>query len=99
MSGDSGSPFSRRRDIIPGPVPLRPFAPKLPVSAWAVIAFLLLLVSLSNDSIDMMEAQTWAYAKQSTFSAFCQELRSDPTQVAPMPLGMFFHPAATNGMS
>ena len=85
----SVSPFPSGRDTFPGPVPLRPFAPKLPASAWAVIAFLLLLVSLSHDSIDMMESQTWAYAKQSTFSAFCQELRSDPTQVAQMPLGMF----------
>ncbi len=36
-----------------------------------------------------MEAQTWAYARQSTFSGFCHVLASDHTPVAQMPLGMF----------
>ena len=37
----------------------------------------------------MMEAQTWAYAQQPTFAAFCRVLHSDTTQVSQMPLGMF----------
>lgn len=50
---------------------------------------MLLVVSLSGDSIDMMEAQTWAYAQQTDFSGFLGVLRSDTTQVSQMPLGMF----------
>lgn len=37
----------------------------------------------------MMEAQTWAYARQPTFTSFLKELGYDTTQVAQMPLGMF----------
>ena len=70
-------------------MPLRPFAPKLPASAWAVIAFLLLLVSLSNDSIDMMESQTWDYARHDTFAGFYRELHTDSAPESQMPLGMF----------
>ena len=70
-------------------MPLRPFAPRLSALGWAGIAFLLLLVSLSGDSIDMMEAQTWAYAQQTSFSGFLDVMHSDTTQVSQMPLGMF----------
>gem|GEM_PF-1278930 len=68
---------------------LRTFAIKLPSAAWAVLAFLFLLVSLSGDSIDMVEGQTWAYARLISFPDFCHQLRTDSTQVAQMPLGMF----------
>lgn len=67
----------------------RPFFTRLSSSAWAAIAFLVLAISLSSDSLDMMEAQTWAYARQPTFSGFCHVLASDHTHVAQMPLGMF----------
>ncbi|TSA31692.1 MAG: hypothetical protein D4R65_10795 [Verrucomicrobiaceae bacterium] len=56
---------------------------------WAVIGFAVLLLSLSNDSIDMDEAQTWDYARLGTFSAFCHELKTDSNSEAQMPLGMF----------
>ena len=56
---------------------------------WAVIGFALLLVSLSTDSIDMDEAQTWDYARLGTFSEFCHELKTDNNSESQMPLGMF----------
>ena len=37
----------------------------------------------------MMEAQTWAYARQGGFSGFLHALRSDTTNVSQMPLAMF----------
>ena len=85
----SVSPFPFGRDTFPGPVPIRPFALKLPAASWAVIAFLLLLVSLSNDSIDMLESQTWDYARHDTFVGFCRELQSDAGPESQMPLSMF----------
>jgi len=56
---------------------------------WAWIGFALLLAPLSNDSIDMDEAQTWDYARQANVSDFCHELRNDQNSEAQMPLGMF----------
>ena len=56
---------------------------------WAAIGFALLLGTLSNDSIDMDEAQTWDYARLENFTAFCHELKNDPNSEAQMPLGMF----------
>lgn len=70
-------------------MPIRPFALRLPSSAWAAIAFLLLLASLSSDSIDMMESQTWDYARHDTFPGFINELNNDSAPEAQMPLGMF----------
>lgn len=69
--------------------PARGFLASIPPAHWAVIGFLLLLVSLSNDSIDMDEAQTWDYARLGTFSEFCHELRTDNNSESQMPLGMF----------
>jgi len=54
----------------------------------AIIAFLLLLPAVNNDSIDMDEAQTWDYARLGTFSEFVAELRSDSASEAQQPLGM-----------
>ncbi len=54
-----------------------------------MIAFLVLLLSLSSDSIDMMESQTWDYARHDTFVGFCRELQGDTAPESQMPLGMF----------
>ena len=70
-------------------MPVRSLFPSFSPMLWAVIGFVLLLVSLSNDSIDMDEAQTWDYARLDTFSEFCHELKNDPNSEAQMPLGMF----------
>lgn len=56
---------------------------------WAAIGLLLLCFSMSGDSIDMDEAQTWDYARLGTFSEFSHELEGDPNSEAQMPLGMF----------
>lgn len=56
---------------------------------WAVIGFVLLMGALTNDSIDMMESQTWDYARHDTFTGFCRELRDDTSPEVQMPLAMF----------
>lgn len=56
---------------------------------WAAIALLLLLFSVSNDSIDQLESQTWDYARLGTFREFCHELKTDDNSESRMPLGMF----------
>jgi len=61
----------------------------LSATHWALIGFLLLLVSLSSDSIDMLESQTWDYARHETFSGFCNELKADSNAESHMPFGMF----------
>lgn len=58
-------------------------------STWAVLAFLLLLIPINRDSLDMLESQTWDYARHDSFPAFCNELRTDQNMEASMPLGMF----------
>jgi hypothetical protein len=58
-------------------------------ATWAAIAFVLLAFSLSNDSIDQLESQTWDYARLGTFQSFCHELRTDDNPESQMPLGMF----------
>ena len=45
--------------------------------------------SISNDSIDQLESQTWDYARLGTFHEFCHELRTDDNPESQMPLGMF----------
>ena len=70
-------------------MPLRSLVPSFSPALWAVLAFLLLLCSLSNDSIDMLESQTWSYARQDTFGGFLHELRKDATSESEMPLGKF----------
>ncbi len=67
----------------------RPRLAALSPVLWAVISFALLLVPLSNDSIDMDESQTWDYARLGTFSEFCHELQTDNNSESQMPLGMF----------
>jgi len=54
-----------------------------------VIAFVLLGFSISNDSIDQMESQTWNYARLGTFAEFSLELRKDTTSEPEKPLGLF----------
>lgn len=54
----------------------------------ALVAFLLLLPAVNNDSIDMDEAQTWDYARLGSFSEFVTELRADSASEAQQPLGM-----------
>ncbi len=56
---------------------------------WAAAAFVLLGFSLSNDSIDQMESQTWNYARLGTFGEFSRELRRDETSEPQKPLGLF----------
>ncbi|TSA36612.1 MAG: hypothetical protein D4R65_02510 [Verrucomicrobiaceae bacterium] len=56
---------------------------------WAVIAFVLLLIPINGDSLDMLESQTWDYARHDSFPAFCNELRTDQNMESSMPLGMF----------
>lgn len=68
---------------------LRLLSPKLSSTAWAVIGFLILAFSPSHDSIDMMESQTWDYARHETAAGFFRELRNDPSTESQMPLGMF----------
>ena len=70
-------------------MPVRSLVPSFSPRLWAVIGFVLLLVSLSNDSIDMDEAQTWDYARLDTFPEFCHELKNDKNSESQMPLGMF----------
>ncbi|MEI8311730.1 MAG: hypothetical protein WCH98_13345, partial [Verrucomicrobiota bacterium] len=50
---------------------------------------MLLGLSLSNDSIDQMESQTWNYARLATFGEFSRELRRDETSEPQKPLGLF----------
>ena len=54
-----------------------------------MIAFVLLGFSLSGDSIDQMESQTWNYARLGTFGEFSHELRKDSTSEPEKPLGLF----------
>ncbi len=54
-----------------------------------MIGFVLLLGALNTDSIDMMESQTWDYARIPTFPAFCKELTTDSNAEAQMPMAMF----------
>ena len=54
-----------------------------------MIAFVLLGFSLSSDSLDQMESQTWNYARLGTFGEFSQELRKDATSEPEKPLGLF----------
>ena len=56
---------------------------------WAAVGFVLLGISLSNDSIDQMESQTWNYARLGTFGEFSRELRRDETSEPQKPLGLF----------
>ena len=70
-------------------MPFRSLALSFSPALWAVIGFVLLLFSLSNDSIDMLESQTWSYARQDTFGGFLRELRNDATSDSEMPLGKF----------
>lgn len=58
-------------------------------AAWAVLAFVLLFIPINGDSLDMLESQTWDYARHGSFSAFCHELGTDQNMEASMPLGMF----------
>lgn len=67
----------------------RPLAPRFSPALWACIAFALLFFSINNDSIDLLESQTWDYARLGTFPAFCHELRTDTNTESQMPLGMF----------
>ena len=60
-----------------------------PSALWAVVAFVLLGFSLSSDSIDQMESQTWNYARLGTFGEFSRELRRDETSEPQKPLGLF----------
>lgn len=55
----------------------------------AGMGFLFLVFSVSGESLDMDEAQTWDYARLATISEFWQELSNDPASEAQMPLGMF----------
>jgi hypothetical protein len=57
--------------------------------AWALIGFVLLFAALTSDSIDMMESQTWDYARHDTFAGFRQELAEEKNQESHMPLAMF----------
>jgi hypothetical protein len=60
------------------------------INPWtaAAIGFLILLFSVSGESLDMDEAQTWDYARLATISEFWEELVNDPNSEAQMPLGM-----------
>lgn len=68
---------------------LRLLSPKLSSTAWAVLGFLILAFSPSRDSIDMMESQTWDYARHDTAAGFFSELQNDTSPESQMPLGMF----------
>ena len=70
-------------------MPLRSLVPSFSPALWAVLGFVLLLRSLSNDSIDMLESQTWDYARHATLADFTRELREDTSPESQMPLAMF----------
>ena len=53
------------------------------------MAFLFLIVAISQDSIDLLESQTWYYARLENVSTLCNELRKDDNKVSQMPLGIF----------
>lgn len=63
--------------------------PRLTPSLWATIALVLLCFSINGDSIDLLESQTWDYARLDTLPAFCHELKTDTNTESQMPLGMF----------
>lgn len=85
----SGSPFFPPTRRLTSNVRLRSLVSRFSPALWAVLGFVLLLASLSNDSIDMLEAQTWDYAQRASFPAFCHALRIDPNPESQVPLGMF----------
>ena len=61
---------------------------KTPAWVSAVMGFLILALTITNQSIDMDEAQTWDYAHLDTLQEFFTELRNDPNSESQMPLGM-----------
>jgi hypothetical protein len=61
---------------------------KMPAWLAALLAFVVLVPSITNQSIDMDEAQTWDYVRLGTLDDFWSELKSDPNSESQMPLGM-----------
>lgn len=59
------------------------------VHFYAILAFVILIFSVSTQSIDMDEAQTWDYARLHSATEVWAELRVDPNSESQMPLGMF----------
>jgi hypothetical protein len=64
------------------------FVRKCPAWSSAIIGFLILVLTITNQSIDMDEAQTWDYARLDTLSDVFHELRNDSNSESQMPLGM-----------
>jgi len=61
---------------------------KMPGWMPALLGFCLLALTITSQSIDMDEAQTWDYARLSTLNEVFTELRNDPNSESQMPLGM-----------
>lgn len=62
--------------------------PRWSATVWGVVAFLVLIVAVSPDSLEMEEAQTWEYARLDSVDAVWSTLSEDPRSTAQMPLAM-----------